>query len=43
MISVKITFFDLVEPENDNQKAMYDDINIRDYALKAKLDRLINL
>lgn len=43
LISVKITFFDLVEPENDNQKAMYDDINIRDYALKAKLDRLINL
>lgn len=42
LISVKITFFDLVKPETVKQKAMYDDIHARDCALKSKLSRLLN-
>ena len=42
LISVKITFFDLVKPETVEQKAMYDDIRSRDYALKSKLSRFLN-
>lgn len=42
LISVKITFFDLVEPETVDQKAMYNDIHSRDLALKSKLSRLLN-
>lgn len=43
LISVKITFFDIEKPENDEQKAMYDDIHSRDAALKSKLNKLLNL
>lgn len=42
LISVKITFFDLVKPETDEQKAMYIDIRSRDSALKLKLNKLLN-
>ena len=42
LISVKITFFDLVKPETDKQKTMYDNIQSRDLALKTKLSRLLN-
>lgn len=42
LISVKITFFDLVEPETVDQKAMYNDIHSRDLVLKSKLSRLLN-
>lgn len=42
LISVKITFFDLVEPETVDQKAMYNDIHSRDLALKSKLSKLLN-
>lgn len=42
LISVKISFFDLINPETDNQKAMYNDIHNRDYALKSKLNKLLN-
>lgn len=42
LISVKITFFDLVKPETIEQKVMYDDIHTRDFALKSKLSRLLN-
>lgn len=41
LISVKITFFDLVDPQTEEQKSMYNDIHKKDTALKAKLNRLI--
>ena len=42
LISVKITFFDLIKPETLEQQAMYNDIHTRDSALKSKLSRLLN-
>lgn len=42
LISVKISFFDLINPETDNQKVMYNDIHNRDSALKSKLNKLLN-
>jgi|GluameStandDraft_1065615.scaffolds.fasta_scaffold07138_4 hypothetical protein len=42
LISVKITFFDLINPETVDQKAMYNDIHNRDSALKSKLNKLLN-
>lgn len=41
LVSVKITFFDLVDPKTDEQKSMYNDIHTKDTALKAKLNRLL--
>lgn len=41
LISVKITFFDLVDPQTEEQKSMYNDIRKKDTALKAKLNRLL--
>lgn len=41
LISVKITFFDLVDPQTKEQKSMYNDIRKKDTALKAKLNRLL--
>lgn len=41
LISVKITFFDLVDPQTEEQKAMYNDIRKKDTALKAKPNRLL--
>ena len=43
LISVKITFFDLVNPETEEQIAMYNDIQSRDSALKSKLNKLLAL
>lgn len=42
LISLKITFFDLVYPQTDEQRAMYNNIKTRDCVLKTKLTRLIN-
>lgn len=41
LINVKITFFDLINPRTDEQRAMYEDIQSRDYVLKTKLDKCI--
>lgn len=41
LVSVKITFFDLVDPKTDEQKSMYNDIHTKDTDLKAKLNRLL--
>lgn len=41
LISVKITFYDLVKPENADQKEMYDDIQKRDIDLKNKLKKIL--
>lgn len=43
LISVKITFYDLVKPENANQKAMYDDIQKRDVDLKNNIKEILKL
>lgn len=43
LISVKITFYDLIKPENANQKAMYDDIKKRDIDLKNKLKKILKV
>lgn len=43
LISVKITFFDLVKPETADQKALYHNIHSRDAALKLKLSKLLNI
>lgn len=42
LVSAKIIFFDLVEPKNDDQMAVYNDIYIRDLELKSKLISLMN-
>lgn len=42
LISVKINFFDLVKPETEKQKAMYNDICSKDSDLKSKLSKLLN-
>lgn len=43
LISVKITFYDLVKPESADQKAMYDDIKKRDMDLKNKLEKTLKI
>lgn len=43
LISVKITFYDLVEPQTADQLAMYNDIHARDDALKRKLQYYLQL
>ena len=42
LVSVKITFFDLTNPETQEQRALYKDINDRDDKLKNKLKSLCN-
>ncbi|MBQ7766526.1 MAG: hypothetical protein IJ397_06775 [Lachnospiraceae bacterium] len=42
LISVRITFFDLVNPQTPDQEAMYNDIYTRGLTLKSKLNGLIN-
>ena len=41
LVNVKITFFDLIEPKTAEQRAMYNDIQSRDYALKLRLKNCI--
>ena len=41
LVNVKITFFDLINPKTDEQRAMYNDIQSRDYALKTKLKNVL--
>lgn len=43
LISVKITFYDLVDPQTADQLAMYNDIHTRDNALKRKLQYYLQL
>ena len=42
LVSIKITFFDLTDPQTEDQMAMYNDINDRDFVLKEKLGKLLN-
>lgn len=42
LVSVKITFFDLVNPKTDDQKALYYDILARDNVIKRKLNGFLN-
>lgn len=42
LISVKITFFDLIKPETPEQQAMYNDIRTKDSNLKFKLSSFLN-
>ena len=42
LVSIKITFFDLIDPQTEDQMAMYNDINDRDFVLKEKLGKLLN-
>lgn len=42
LVSVKITFFDLVNPKTDDQKAMYNDIRTRDNVIKRKINGFLN-
>ncbi len=42
LVSVKITFFDLVNPKTDGQKAMYNDIRTRDNVIKRKINGFLN-
>ena len=42
LISVKITFFDLTNPQTKEQQALYNDIQKRDSDLKKKLNELLN-
>jgi hypothetical protein len=37
LISVKITFYDLLDPQTEEQQAMYNDIQQRDRTLKTRL------
>lgn len=37
LVNVKITFFDLIGAKTNEQRAMYNDIQSRDYALKIRL------
>ena len=41
LVNVKITFFDLIEGKTYEQRAMYNDIQSRDYALKIRLKNCI--
>jgi hypothetical protein len=41
LINVKIIFFDLIEPETDEQRAMYNDILSRDAKLKIELKKCV--
>lgn len=41
LVNVKITFFDLINPKTDEQRAMYEDIQARDYVLKTKLKNVL--
>ena len=41
LVNVKITFFDLINPKTDEQRAMYEDIQSRDYVLKTKLKNVL--
>lgn len=43
LISVKITFYDLVNQKNADQKAMYDDIQKRDIDLKNQLEKILSV
>lgn len=42
LVSVKITFFDLVNPKTDDQKAMYYDIRTRDNVIRRKINGFLN-
>ena len=39
LVSMKITFFDLINPNTDEQKAMLENITTRDSSLKSKLKK----
>lgn len=42
LVSVKITFFDLVNPKTDDQKAMYYDIRTRDNVIRQEINGFLN-
>lgn len=42
LVSVKITFFDMDNPQSDEQRAMYNDIQTRDSAIKKKLEEFLS-
>lgn len=42
LVSVKITFYDLSEPQTPEQKFMFNDINNRDKKLKDRLEQQLN-
>ena len=41
LVSVKITFYDLLDPQTPEQQAMYHDIHTRDSALKTRLSKYL--
>ncbi len=41
LINIKIIFYDLIEPETDEQWALYRNIQSRDDSLKKKLEYYI--
>ena len=42
LVSMKITFFDLINPNTNEQKAILENITIRDSSLKSKLKKKSN-